>query len=355
MAGRKPLGVLTFHKCINYGSYWQARCLVEGLGQRGNQVVLLDHDSPQIRAAELRCAVQPALPERTPSRVRISYKSKVRRFLDAFTRLPLSKRFAIDRPSDAGSFDAVVVGSDEVWNFCHPWYADKPIFFGDSLRADRLISYAASFGNHDAGRGIPSDRAEQLRRFDHLSVRDRNSRSLLEPAIKRAVPLVLDPCLQFTDRIPLQASEGGDYCLVYGHSFPVWLQRAVRAWSRENGLPLISVGYANDWADEQRIDVGPEDFPALIAGARAVVTNFFHGCVFSLLAHKPFVASRTDYRSNKLVDLLAQLAAGERLVSAEVGDAEIHDLLGRPPGAATEKRIRDDRKRSQEFLDAALA
>lgn len=355
MADRKSLGVLTFHKCINYGSYWQARCLVEGLRQRGNDVVLLDHDSPEIRAAELRCAVQPTLPDPTPNRLRIAYKSKVRRFLEAFGRLPLSPPFPIDRPSDAGDFDAIVVGSDEVWNFCHPWYADKPIFFGDSLRADRLISYAASFGNHDAGRGIADHRAEQLRRFNHLSVRDQNSRRLLEPAIERDVPLVLDPCLQFADRIPLQAGDDDDYCLVYGHSFPPWLQRTARAWSVDKGLRLISVGYANDWADEQRIDVAPEDFPALVLGATAVVTNFFHGCVFCLLAQKPFVAIRTDYRSNKIVDLLAQLAAGERLVSDQATAETIADLLDRPPGEATEERLREDRERSQAFLDAALA
>jgi hypothetical protein len=34
-AARKKLGILTFHKCINFGSYWQARCLAEGLRARG--------------------------------------------------------------------------------------------------------------------------------------------------------------------------------------------------------------------------------------------------------------------------------------------------------------------------------
>src|SRR5690349_8232637 len=45
--GRSSLkiGVLTFHRCINYGSYWQARCLVDGLRARGHDAVLLDHHS----------------------------------------------------------------------------------------------------------------------------------------------------------------------------------------------------------------------------------------------------------------------------------------------------------------------
>src|SRR5690606_27642994 len=39
------IGILTFHRCINYGSYWQARCLIEGLRRMGADAVLLDHDS----------------------------------------------------------------------------------------------------------------------------------------------------------------------------------------------------------------------------------------------------------------------------------------------------------------------
>ena len=54
MTGRgKKIGVLTFHKCINYGSYWQARCLVEALRRRGHDAELLDHDCGCVRRAEV--------------------------------------------------------------------------------------------------------------------------------------------------------------------------------------------------------------------------------------------------------------------------------------------------------------
>ena len=51
-ARAKKVGVLTFHKCINYGSYWQARCLVEALRARGHDAELLDHDCRCVRRAE---------------------------------------------------------------------------------------------------------------------------------------------------------------------------------------------------------------------------------------------------------------------------------------------------------------
>jgi hypothetical protein len=54
MARAQRIGVLTFHRCINYGSYWQARCLVEGLRERGHDAVLLDHNSACTNVAEWR-------------------------------------------------------------------------------------------------------------------------------------------------------------------------------------------------------------------------------------------------------------------------------------------------------------
>ena len=72
----QEVGVLTFHKCINYGSYWQARCLVEGLRARGFDAELLDHDCAAVRRAEARCALQPKLPERTRPAERRDYAAK---------------------------------------------------------------------------------------------------------------------------------------------------------------------------------------------------------------------------------------------------------------------------------------
>ena len=75
------VGVLTFHRCINYGSYWQARCLVEGLRAQGHDAELLDHDDAQVRSAEWRCAFQPSLPARTPRADLPRYAAKARKFL----------------------------------------------------------------------------------------------------------------------------------------------------------------------------------------------------------------------------------------------------------------------------------
>ena len=166
------VGVLTFHRCINYGSYWQARCLVEGLNARGARAVLLEHRSARVDRAEWRCALRPNLPLPTRREDHPHYLRKIRKFFDAFGELPLSQPFALNEPRETEDYSAVVVGSDEVWNLTHPWYGGAALFYGEGLGAARLVSYAASFGNFSASRRAMEPWRQLLGRFTAISVRD---------------------------------------------------------------------------------------------------------------------------------------------------------------------------------------
>lgn len=355
-SSRPKIGILTFHRCFNYGSYWQARCLVEGLRAAGHDAELLDHDCRRARLAEERCLFQPTLPERTPPGDLPLYKAKGRKFIEALRRLPRSARFSLDRPEELRRYDIVVVGSDEVWNFRHPWYGSHPVFFGDGLKASRLVSYAASFGNHDATDGIDPSWGAKLRQFAAISVRDANSSRLVRDAIGTEPDLVLDPCLQFARFLETPpASLEAPYALVYGHGFPDWLSAAVQRWSRLSDVRLVSVGYRNGWTDEQQIGAGPIDFARLMAGARAVITNFFHGCVFALLHRTPFISAPSDYRFNKVRDLAAAVGAERRLVDRDTSPARLRELLELPVQKAVVDRIEELRQRSAVFFHAALA
>lgn len=358
MTAPRTVGVLTFHRCINYGSYWQARCLVEGLATRGLDAVLVDHHSARVNRAEWRCALSPHLPAPTRGRDRAAYARKARRFLAAFARLPLSPPVDLDHPEAAveaaGPYDLVLVGSDEVWNQRHPWYGGAPLFWGVGAPGRRLAAYAASFGNQPAADRLDPARAALLGRFAAISVRDDTSRALVSAALGHDVALVLDPCLQFPPAT-VPAAENDGTAIVYGHSFPDWFQARVRAWARGAGLRLVSLGYRNDWADEQRLDAAPEDFPAAIAGAAAVATTFFHGCVFALLHGRPFVCAASDYRANKIRSLVRLVGAEDRLADEATLPAAWHAALATPLPAAVGARIAALRARSDAWLDHALA
>jgi hypothetical protein len=356
MARGQKIGVLTFHKCINYGSYWQARCLVEGLRARGHDAELLDHDCDVVRRAEARCAFQPKLPERTPRGELGAYAAKTRKFARAIAELPQSKPFPVHEPEAAGEYDAIVVGSDEVWNFRHPWYGSTPIFFGDGLKAGRLISYAASFGNHSAWHGLASDWADKLGNFSSISVRDENSWHLVRNGTGREPPIVLDPVLQFASVAAADAPPSeGNYALVYGHGFPTWLSTMARRWADRTGVRLVSVGYFNAWADDQRVSAGPIEFASLVAGASAVITNFFHGCVFALANGKPWAAAPSEYRSIKIPDLANLVGAQHRLIDEQTSEERFGELLAMPIRPDVAARVEDYRARSDAYLDAALS
>ena len=349
------VGVLTFHKCINYGSYWQARCMVEALRKRGHRAELLDHDCKCVRRAEVRCALQPKLPERTPRNEIRTYAKKTRRFIGAIADLPLSRSFSLHEPETVGEYDAILVGSDEVWNFRHPWYGSEPIFFGDGLKAGRLVSYAASFGNHSAWDGIHPAWARKLKRFSSISVRDQNSWHLVRAGTNHEPELVLDPCLLFPQAVQVGQERSDPYAIIYGYDFPSWLKRLARNWSRKTGIQLISVGYSNDFADKQKIAIGPLEFARMMAGTAAVITNFFHGCIFSLLNGKPWTSVPSDYRSIKIPDLAATLGTKHRILSAEADARMFEELMETPIEPFVEARIGDLRSRSEAYLDAALA
>jgi hypothetical protein len=349
------IGILTFHRCINYGSYWQARSLVEGLRARGHDAVLLDHDCPDVKFAEYRCAFQPLLPQRSARSDFRAYAQKARKVLQAADALPRSSRFPLDQPEQLNTFDTIVVGSDEVWNMRHPWYGGKAIFYGDGLPAKRLVSYAASFGNHDADEGLEHAWADRLRRFSAISVRDENSRKMLRRSLDTEPELVLDPCLQFPPSL-VPANDPGEvpYVAVYGHSFPDWFAKAVRTYADRRGYRVVSIGYRTAWADEQRISAGPQEFAELIAGAASVATNFFHGCVFALAADRPFACVASAYRSNKVRDLMAALGAEERLVSEQGQGAEVSRQLAAPLPRRVAQRIVTLRQSSERYLARAL-
>ncbi|OAP36664.1 polysaccharide pyruvyl transferase [Sinorhizobium glycinis] len=353
------LGVLTFHRCINYGSFWQTRCLIDGLRCRGTDPIVLNHSSDRVSRAEWRCALQPLLPVRTSCADSRLYATKIRKFFKAIEALPLSTAFALHDPTGSENCDLVIVGSDEVWNLRHPWYGGCRLFYGDSLAARRVVSYAATFGNHPAANGLDGFWAEGLRKFESISVRDENSKTIVENALGREATLVLDPCLQFPEAIaPYQQVSRKvlprRYAAVYGHSFPNWFKDSVRRWAQSRAVRLVSIGYRNDWADEQWIDAGPYDFAGFIAGAAAVVTNFFHGCVFSLLNSKPFACVLSDYRWNKIYDLTELLGAERHVISKEAGEQDYEAVLDDAPDAAIGTRLAQHRLRSQAYLDHVL-
>lgn len=322
--------------------------MVTALRGMGHDAVLLDHRERRVDMAEWRCALQPLLPVPSSREDRTRHAAKVRAFARAVERLPRSAPFPARQGGVLCGYDTVIIGSDEVWNRSHPWHGSSGVFWGEGICGPRLVAYAASCGNH-AG-GIDPWRAEALGRFSAIAVRDRTTREMVRQATGQAPPLVLDPVLQFPPDQPPPLRRA-PYALVYGHDFPEWIGPAVRQWAARRGLRLLAVGYRADFADEQWLEAGPQGFACAVAGAQAVITTMFHGSVFALNAHKPFVAVPSAYRSAKLTDLLDVVGAGRHLLAEP---APLGPVLDEPLDPAIAGGIAALRASSHATLRAAL-
>jgi hypothetical protein len=168
--------------------------------------------------------------------------------------------------------------------------------------------------------------------------------------------LVLDPCLQFNVRPDDRSDERllRPYVAVYGHNFSDYYIAHVKAWAASQKLPLVSIGYRNDWADQQWITADPHDFAHFMSASTAVVTNFFHGCVFALRNEKPFVCESSPYRGNKLQGLMVKTGADKHLVTDKTPAAMYNQRLSEPIDATILQKIDELRAVSNEYLDHAI-
>ncbi|HWL16558.1 MAG TPA: polysaccharide pyruvyl transferase family protein [Opitutus sp.] len=349
----RKIGILTFHRCINYGAYWQMRCLRDFLLAAGHEVQLLDYHSRDYFWRELKHAIRPFRP--APRRDVAAFAAKALKFIAAQQRVKRTGKFPLHAPPDFSDFDLVVVGSDEVWNLSHPWLGGVPLFFGESLAPRRLVAYAASFGNYDSGRGLAPEWIARLRRFDCISVRDTNSCDLIRRHMDMEPTLVLDPCLQFTPA-PARLTAprfGPAYLLLYGNRFTPEFAREVRAWAQARHLRIVSIGYRNDWADVSLLSAGPDEFVHRFRHASAVATSYFHGCVFALRFHQPFVAQLSPYRSNKIRGFLTLVGAMHRIFDP-ARSAQVAQLLSTPIESETIAIIDARRQQSLGFLAHCL-
>jgi hypothetical protein len=270
-------------------------------------------------------------------------------------RLRRTPSFPLRNPPGFSDFELIAVGSDEVWNLSHPWLGKVPLFFGERLAPKRLVSYAASFGNYPAADGLKDEWVNRLRRFDAISVRDKNSLELVEQSLGFRPTLVLDPCLLAeTLQNPPPPSGEAPYLLVYGNRFVPELINETREFARARNLRILSIGYRNDWTDRSILNAGPHDFLRMMKNATAVVTTYFHGCVFSLRCERPFVAQLSKYRSNKVGGLLTSVKATHRIFDPSHA-GQVSTLLSTPLEPEVFGAIAALRATSENYLQSCLA
>lgn len=260
--------------------------------------------------------------------------------------------------SAAENMDAVIIGSDEVFAL-HT--GPTPVFFGYACPSDNVFSYAASFGptTHEE---ILRWHCEAfvsggLRAMSGISVRDENSRTLVERLTGIEAFKACDPVILYgyeRELMDLSNVKLPPYVLIYAYDDNMNEKSevdAIRQFANEHHLKIVSPGFYHAWAD-YNINVSPIELLSYFRDAQYVITDTFHGSVISIITHKNFaVKIRTN--SNKLLNLLDEYHLSERVIRSL---DNLNDILMRPIDenaicAELEKRRAD----SMAFLSTMIA
>lgn len=325
------VGILSMQRICNYGSYLQAWALKHILMEMGHEVSFVDFNpGPPLNVQET-----PPFVRRLRGKLRVLWGMKSRSgraarkrernqdFQRWFERECLPTLGVTKRPNYRPKLDVLVIGSDEVFNCMqsNPQVGYSKELFGEGNRAGKVISYAASFGfttlEQLQNKRVDQEIGELLSRFDALSVRDRNSQEIVRALTGREALIHADPVLlyDFSSLMPTHPV-CEDTILVYayaGRMQPEEIQ-AIRGFAHKHGKKLVSVGTYQDFCQQHIPQASPFELLAYVRDADYVVTDTFHGCIYSIKYYKKFCVFMRSNNCQKIETILNLFRQKDRCV-----------------------------------------
>lgn len=350
------VGILTFHEGINHGGFFQAYCLQKYLEDRGYEVEIINYKNKRHFWNEYRAF----LVTRCPFRL-IKNLQKILAFRRAQSHLGLfPKRLTTNADSvvNASSrYDYIVIGSDVLWDYDFVFTGNDPIYFGWQLRPARaVVSYAASMGRSKAP--PPDYVVKGLESFSAISVRDQNTKLLVEQYTNKVATKVLDPTLLFDlqnlitkEDLKNTGIRNEAYILIYAYLLPEKWRLSITKFADAKKLKIVVVGYAQPIRSIDMTTAGPFDWLRLFQRADYVITSTFHGTIFALLSQKRFLTVANSAIEHKAGSLLTDLNLIERYISGGFDEAKLQAAID---WHGVRQKLLELRKGSERFLRAEL-
>lgn len=321
------IGILTFHRAINYGAVLQCYALSETLKKMGHEVYVIDYRQPRVEKTDRHiCSKAERFHLLCGLHLRswLCYNRNWRNHEQTQKKFDdfLNKYLTLSEPCGLNSvptdFDVYIVGSDQVWNstICD---GIDPVYWGEFRRKQDslLVSYAASTSVYDMKTNNPKELFLKLRNFSALSVRDDKVAHFINDYANLPchVHTVLDPTLigdiHIWNKLDITGQVDKSYVLYFAARGcakrpNVVKEKAERlAELMHCGLDTINFG----------VDT-PEQFIAKFKHAKAVVTSSFHGVAFSLIFNRMlFAVQYHDEQDSRYVNVLHDIDADYMLTS----------------------------------------
>ena len=352
------IAILTLNPADNYGGIlqaWALQTMLERMGHKVTVIVQARHKQKMLlwkaplslgkrTLKNLLGRPTPLFKERKWNREHLIMWHHTLSFVNKYIHLKEYDDLHTIQPKD---YDAYVVGSDQVWrpeyfhyhpqeaflNFTHDW----PV---------KRITYAASFGTNKwlFTKEQTKECAELAKKFDAISVREDDGSILCRERLGVEAVHVLDPTMLLSCEDYLQLIPQGDTHTCNGNLMTYILddspeKRAfVERIAQEKGLiPFRVNAKSYNLADplEDRIQPPVEQWLRSFQEADFVVTDSFHGTVFSILFNKQFITIGNEGRGmSRFTSLTKMFGVEERILTTqnqfphgEIDFDKIHEKL----------------------------
>ena len=291
------IGIVSYNREPNYGTMLQAYALAHAIQGEGVSCAYIDYRFRRVpfwHSAALGVLYFLGLRQKgefaffdTKPFSRI--KQKFAAFHKAY--VPVSeKAYYADNITDAlNDFDTFVVGSDQTWS---PMMNRNPYSINFLPFVDephRKNAYAPSIGTISVDKAFGERLKQALVSFRHISCRERQNCDYLMSLLGKPVRYVLDPTLLLTakdwDSIAVRPQmPRHSYVLAYILGEKSCISSFAEKLGKDMGLPVYYVATRPLYLQRDNVlnAVGPQEFVGLIRDAAAVVTDSFHGTLFSI-------------------------------------------------------------------------
>ncbi|MBP3373788.1 MAG: polysaccharide pyruvyl transferase family protein [Bacteroidaceae bacterium] len=297
------IGLVSYHREPNYGTMLQAYALANAVQREGVSCAYLDYwfaRKPIWRRLALKLAC--ALGLTNKGEFAFFGTKEFRCIRDKFAAfhkdfIPVSRRryYADNIECALNDYDKFIVGSDQTWS---PYMNRNPHsinflqFVEDGARKS---AYAPSFGTLRITKDFGERLSALLESFKYISCRERQNCAYLSSLLDREITYVVDPTLLLDskewDKIAIQPSmRNGEYILAYILGEKDCITQYAEMLGEKYHLPVYYIATRPCYLHRPHVldKVGPQEFIGLIRNAAYIVTDSFHGTLFSINYQKEF-------------------------------------------------------------------
>lgn len=368
------IGIITYHAAYNFGSVLQAYATVYTLEKMGYDVATIDYQTPSQELSykkdfSRKKGFKSLLHEFPLLFIRSLRKKRAREFesfIHQYLHLTPKKLTSFEElKNENWTYPILLSGSDQIWNIhCvefanEPFEAILPYFLKFGTNAKR-IAYGSSFSTQPVEH--IKKYKELLCSYDFLSTREPITRNFIEEVTGKATELVCDPTWLLTKKewqlLPLYKPETPrPFIFVYNlgwNSLKIrpWM-KAIKELAKQHCFEIICISplfFVKDNDIRVIHDAGPIDFLSYLSNAQLVITNTFHGTIFSMNFEVPFYSCNVTPNSRQ-GQMIGMCGLKDRIKNSP------SELLEKDEGinfTETQKIISEFRNRSLEYLKQAL-